>query len=83
MKETGTSLLCVALGVLVMRFVDTVWWIEPAFPHEGAAPFWLLDVAAFAALGGVWVWWLAGRLRRASLEPVRGPNQCEPEAEHA
>lgn len=81
-KDSGTSLLWVAVGVLVMRFVDTLWWVEPAFPHEGAA-YWLLDVAAFLALGGVWVWWFAGRLKRTPLEPVHGPNQCEAEGPHA
>jgi hypothetical protein len=75
-KETGSALLGVALLVLVMRFVNVLWWVEPAFPHDGLAPYWLLDVAAFLALGGVWVWWFAGRLRRVSLEPVHGPNEC-------
>lgn len=77
-KDSGPALLWVALGVLVMRFIDALWWIEPAFPHEGAA-YWLLDVAAFVALGGVWVWWFAAGLRRVSLEPVHGSNECEPE----
>ena len=82
-KDNATALLCVALGVLVLRFVDNLWWVEAAFPHPGTSLYWLLDVAAFLALGGVWVWWFAGRLRRTSLEPVHGPNQCEPEADHA
>jgi hypothetical protein len=76
-KDNGTALLAVALGVLVMRFVDALWWVEPAFPHEGSA-YWLLDGSAFVALGGLWVWWFAGRLRRVSLEPVHGSNECEP-----
>lgn len=79
-KETGSALLAVAVGVLAMRFVDVLWWVEPAFPHDGVAAYWLLDVAAFVALGGVWGWWFAGRLRRVSLEPVHGPNQCGEEA---
>jgi hypothetical protein len=77
-KENGTALMGVAAGVLAMRFVDVFWWVEPAFPHTGFAPYWLLDVAAAVALGGVWGWWFTGRLRRASLEPVYGANQCEP-----
>lgn len=78
-KENGSALLWVALGVLVMRFVDVLWWVEAAFPHDDLGFFWLLDVAAVVALGGVWVWWFVGRLRRASLEPVHGSNECEPE----
>lgn len=81
-KENGSALLGVALGVLAMRFVDVLWWVEPAFQHDGPPAYWLLDVAAFAALGGVWVWWFAGRLRRVSLVPVHGPNLCEPEGGH-
>ena len=76
-KENSTALLWVALGVLLMRFVDVVWWVEAAFPHGGAPLFWLLDVSAFVAVGGVWLWGFVGALRRAALEPVYGPNQCE------
>jgi hypothetical protein len=82
-KDHPTTLFWVAVGVLVMRFVDTLWWVEPAFPHPGPGLFWLLDVAAFFALGGAWVWWFARLLRQTSLEPVHGPNQCEMEAERA
>lgn len=81
-KESGPYLLAVALGVLLMRFVDAVWWIEAAFPHDGSAFFWLLDVAAFVGIGGIWVWWFSRGLRRASLEPFHGPNECEVEAGH-
>jgi hypothetical protein len=82
-KDSGPALLWVALGVLLMRFVDALWWVEPAFPHDGPAPFWLLDVFAFVAVGGVWVWWFAGRLRRAPLEPLHGADQCEREGGNA
>lgn len=79
-KENGAALLGVALGVLVIRFVDVLWWIEPAFPHEGWLPYWLLDVAAAVALGGAWAACFLGNLKRMSLEPVHAPEQCEPEA---
>jgi hypothetical protein len=80
-KDNPAPLFWTAVGVLVMRFVDVLWWVEPAFPHGGPGFYWLLDVAAFFALGGVWVWWFARLLRQTSLEPVHGPNQCETEAE--
>lgn len=77
-KETGPALLWVAALVLAMRFVDVLWWVEPAFPHDdGPGAYWLLDAAAAVAVGGVWVWWFVARLRLVSLEPVHGPNQCE------
>jgi hypothetical protein len=78
-KENRKTLLGVALGVLVMRFVDVLWWVEPAFPRDGTATFWLLDVSAFVALGGVWVWSFIAGLQRMSLAPVHGSNECEPE----
>jgi hypothetical protein len=82
-KESGPYLLAVALGVLLMRFVDVLWWIEAAFPHDGSAFFWLLDVAAFVSVGGLWVWWFSRGLRQSSLELFHGPNECEVEAGHA
>ena len=82
-KDTGPALLRVALGLLAMRFVDVLWWVEAAFPHGGEPFFWVQDVAALLALGGVWAWWYAGALRKAALDPAYGPDQCEPEAAHA
>lgn len=76
-KENGRVLLAVALGVLGMRFVDVLWWVEPAFPHDGAGPYWLLDVAAAVAVGGVWGWWFVGWLGRASLIPAAAGTECE------
>jgi hypothetical protein len=81
-KDHPRRLLGVALGVLVIRFVCVLWWVEPAFPHE-ATGYWLLDIAAGVALGGAWGWWILSGLRRADLTPVHGDNQCEPEASHA
>ena len=70
-KDHPRRLLWVALGVLLMRFIDTLWWIEPAYPHESVG-YWLLDIAAGVALGGAWGWWLLAGLRRADLTPVSG-----------
>jgi hypothetical protein len=82
-KENPRSLLRVAVLVLAMRFVDVLWWIEPAFPRRGFAPFWLMDIAAFVAIGGVWMWSFVRVLRRSSLVPLHASNQCEPGGDHA
>lgn len=76
-KDDPTRLLYVALLLLVMRFVDVLWWIEPAFPHDGWPFFWLLDVAAAVGLGGMWSWWFFGRLRRVPLL-IEDRTFCEP-----
>lgn len=76
-KENRRTLLMVAGLILLMRFLDLLWWIEPAFSHEGQHLFWLLDVAAVVGLGGIWVWWFVRQLQRRPLLPVHGPFLAE------
>jgi hypothetical protein len=76
-KGNPRALAAVAVGLLVMRFVDIFWWIEPAYPHEGQYFYWLLDVAAAAGLGGVWVWWFVRQLKRRPLLPLYAPGSEE------
>jgi hypothetical protein len=83
LKENDRALGWVAVGLFAVRAVDVFWWIEPAFPHDGAPFFWLLDLAALAAVGGLWAWWFVGLLRRRPLLPPPDPF-CPAEAtEHA
>jgi hypothetical protein len=71
-KETPRLLAAVALLVLVMRFLDMIFWVEAAF--AGAMSFfWLLDVAAVVGLGGIWAWWFLRQLRRNPLLPLHDP----------
>jgi len=72
-KENPRTLRAVALLLLVMRFVDVFWWIEPAYSHEGQYLFWLLDIAAWVGLGGIWVWWFLWQLKQQPLLPVHDP----------
>jgi hypothetical protein len=74
-KEHPTRLAAVAIGLLVMRFMDVFWWIEPAYDHELGYAFWLLDVSAVVALGGVWVWWFLRELGKHSLIPLYDPER--------
>jgi hypothetical protein len=71
MKRHGANLARIAVLLLVMRYVDLYWLIVPGFPHEESGPrgpmiHWL-DLAAWAAIGGVWLaifaWRLAARAR--------------------
>ncbi len=68
-KEDGPWLMAVAGWLLLVRFLDVFWWIEPAYPHDGQYLFWLLDVGAVVGVGGVWVWWFVSLLRRGPLLP--------------
>jgi hypothetical protein len=76
-KEHRGRLLAVAAGLLVMRFIDLFWWIEPPLDHHGQYFYWLLDIAAWAAMGGLCVWWFAGQLRSRPLLPWNDPNLAE------
>ncbi|HTU21427.1 MAG TPA: hypothetical protein VMG10_25545 [Gemmataceae bacterium] len=76
-KEYRRRLLAVAAGLLVMRFIDLFWWIEPSLKHEGEYFFWLMDIAAWLAVGGLYVWWFTGQLRSRSLLPMKDPNLAE------
>jgi hypothetical protein len=73
-KENGRFLAAVAVGILLMRVLDVIWWIEPAHPHDtaGGYLFGLVDVAAVVGLGGVWMWCFLGELRKRPL--LYGPQ---------
>lgn len=76
-KENARVLLGVAGLLLVMRFIDIFFWIEPAYPHD--TPIYaLLDVAAVVAVGGLWVWWFVGQLRRRPLLPLHDLGEVMP-----
>lgn len=72
-KRNRGRLLAVAVCLLVMRFVDVFWWIEPAVSHEGQHAYWLLDLAATVFVGGIWVWLFTGALRQRPLLPLHDP----------
>jgi hypothetical protein len=76
-KEHARRLAAVCVGLLAMRFLDFFWWVEPAVPHEGQYFFWLLDLSAWVAVGGVCVWWFLGQLRRRPLLPLNDPYLAE------
>ena len=71
------AMTTVAVGLLAMRFLDLFWWIEPSLNHEGQYFYWLLDIAAWVAVGGVCVWWFAGQLQSRPLLPFKDPYLAE------
>ena len=73
-KENPGRLARIAVLILLMRFLDIFWWVEPTYSHEGQYFYWLLDLAAWAAVGGVWVWWFLGQLRQRPLLPLHDPG---------
>jgi hypothetical protein len=82
-RRTGRRLALVAGLVLLMRVVDGLWLIEPAF-HETVGGLNWLDLALVAGLGGLWLAGYLWQLRRAPLLPRYDPRaQPQAEAGHA
>ncbi|HEY7327224.1 MAG TPA: hypothetical protein VH592_06285 [Gemmataceae bacterium] len=76
-KDHRRRLLAVAAGLMIMRFIDLFWWIEPSLNHYGQYFYWLLDIAAWTAVGGLCVWWFAGQLNSRPLLPWNDPYLAE------
>src|SRR4051812_19509526 len=71
-KMKARSLVWIATLLLAMTFIDIVWWVEAAY-GEPVSLYLLVDVAALLAIGGIWIWFFARRLRRGSLLPIADP----------
>ena len=76
LKQTGTKLAVVALWLLVMRYVDLYWLVQPSFSPESALPHWL-DFTAVVGIGGIWLWFFVGRLIAGPVLPLRDPSLPE------
>ncbi|MBT3343297.1 MAG: hypothetical protein HN712_14000 [Gemmatimonadetes bacterium] len=80
-KARTQVLVAVAIGLLFMRLVDLYWITAPAFKsHEGGMlqtvalqPHWL-DIAIPIGLGGLWVFFFFGQLKKRPLVPSNDPR---------
>jgi hypothetical protein len=77
LKQQGIGLFRIAALLLAMRYCDLFWMVVPGFQREsgnrqGLAFHWL-DVAALAAIGGLWLsfftWRLSARIRLPLYDP--------------
>ena len=73
LKRQNGLLAGVAIFILVMRYVDLVWLVEPTFTHEGGFPIHWMDVAIPAGLVGLWLFMFARNLRSRALLPFNDP----------
>jgi hypothetical protein len=77
-KRNPHILRKVAAWVVLMRLLDLIWVIQPAFSHgmENGIPVshfqaqWLW-IAAPMGLGGIWIALFANQLKTRSLEPLK------------
>ena len=73
LKRNGRRLSMVAIGVIVMRYVDLIWMTGPEL-HEGRFGLNWMDLMLLAGIGGVWLWFFATELNRRPLLPIRDPD---------
>ena len=81
-KKRSGLLAKVAIFILVMRLIDLIWYVAPAFRHmapEGAGgthrviPVHWMDIAIPVGLAGLWVFLFVRQLRTRSLFPMNDP----------
>jgi hypothetical protein len=77
LKRNGRRLSAIAIGVIVMRFVDLIWMTGPEL-HGGTFSLsvmdWVLDLLLLAGIGGVWLWFFATQLKSRPLLPIKDPE---------
>ena len=71
LKRNPRRLVFVAILVLVMRMIDLLWMLEPAFGDHKL--FWV-DVIAVLGFGGLWLGLFAWQLNKRSLVPINDPQ---------
>ena len=71
LKRNPRSLMMVALLVLVMRMIDLLWMLVPAF--HGRSWVWL-DAIALIGFGGLWLGLFAWQLGKRALIPLNDPQ---------
>ena len=70
-KRNPRKLVVVAAVILVMRFVDLLWMLVPAFPDHN----WIwLDVISVLGFGGLWMAFFTWQLGKRSLIPINDPQ---------
>jgi hypothetical protein len=80
-KRRSQTLARVAIWILGLRFFELVWLVipassDPASPHIA----WVelpIALAAFVAIGGIWIAFFLSRLKRLPLVPVYDPYLLE------
>ena len=78
LKRNSRRLVWIAVWIIVMRYVDLYWLMGPELhPAKAGAgtPFTVhwLDIVLWFAIGGIWLWWWAGELKKRPLLPLRDP----------
>jgi hypothetical protein len=71
LKRNPRRLVLVAVLIIVMRMVDLLWMLVPAFGHR----MWILvDVVALLGFGGLWLALFTWQLGKRPLIPINDPQ---------
>lgn len=72
-KRNLRNLSLLAVAIVAVRLLDTIWLVEPSFDSERMTFHWM-DWVAPVALGGFWVAASLWQLRRRPMLPLRDPR---------
>lgn len=72
-KKSSDRLARLALLILIMRVIDVIWLIEPAFDKQHFHLSWM-DIVAPIAFGGLWIGAFAWRLQTRAMVPLNDPQ---------
>ena len=73
LKRDPRKLVLVALLIIVMRMIDLIWMLVPAF--DGSNWKWIgLDVVALLGFGGIWLAIFTWQLGKRPLIPINDPQ---------
>ena len=72
-KKSSERLATLALFILIMRVVDVIWLIEPAYNAERFHLSWM-DVVAPIAMGGLWISVFTWQLQKRPLIAINDPQ---------
>lgn len=72
-KRALRMLAAIAVGLLIMRAVDTYWVVMPGVIPPGSSVSWM-DLVTFLAVGGLWTAAFVRQLRGVPLLALRDPR---------
>ena len=75
-KKRAVLLGIVAAWLVVAHWFDTLWLVAPALRPDGFQIRWF-EIASTVGVGGLWLWYVAGRLASRRLVPVGDPRLAE------
>jgi hypothetical protein len=76
-KRSRKALMCGAIWMLCMQWLDMYWLIQPVLSHHHGshdAPFHIMDITAFIGIGGIVMAVILKNVMASPLIPVKDPR---------